>query len=157
MESPRVAVVGAGSFGRNHIRILRDFPGAELAGVVDTNPERLAGLECPVWDDVRQLAGRADAAVVAVPTTAHADVGCCLLEAGMDVLVEKPIAPDLAGGRRLIDAAEANGRILQVGHLERFNPAVQALLRAATIPLFFEIHRIACSARGASTWTSCWT
>ena len=142
MQSLRVAVVGAGSFGRNHIRILRDLPGAELAGVVDTNTERLAGLDCPVWTDVRDLIGHADAAVVAVPTSAHADVGCTLLEAGLDVLVEKPIAPDLAGARRLIEASETNRRILQVGHLERFNPAVQALRRAATIPLFFEIHRM---------------
>ena len=142
MQSVRVAVVGAGSFGRNHIRILRDLAGAELAGVVDTDAAKLANLDCRVWTDVRELEGRADAAVVAVPTVAHAEVGCALLHAGIDLLVEKPIAPDLASAQRLIDTAEQTGRILQVGHLERFNPAVQALRRAATIPLFFEIHRM---------------
>ena len=65
-----------------------------------------------------------------------------LLEAGIDVLVEKPIAPDLASADRLVDAAERHGRILQVGHLERFNPAVIGLERRATLPLFFEIHRL---------------
>lgn len=142
MQPLRVAVVGAGSFGRNHIRILRDLPGAELAGVVDTDPAKVNDLDCPVYTNLSDLAGRAEAAVVAVPTSAHADVGCGLLELGLDVLVEKPIAPNLADAQRLIDAAARNGRILQVGHLERFNPAVQALRRAATIPLFFEIHRM---------------
>ena len=142
MQSLRVAVVGAGSFGRNHIRILRDLAGAELAGVVDTDAAKLANLDCPVWTDVRELEGRADAAVVAVPTVAHAEVGCALLRVGIDVLVEKPIAPDSTSAQRLIDTAEQTGRILQVGHLERFNPAVQALRRAATIPLVFEIHRM---------------
>ena len=83
-----------------------------------------------------------DAAIVAVPTSQHADVGCALLEAGIDVLIEKPIAPDLASADRLIAAAEAHRRILQVGHLERFNPAVVALERVANHPLFFEIHRL---------------
>ena len=142
MRSLRVAVAGAGSFGRNHIRILRDLPGVELAGVVDPDAAKLADLDCPVFAGVAELSGSADAAIVAVPTTAHADVGCALLEAGLDVLVEKPIAADLAGAQRLIQTAERTGRILQIGHLEQFNPAVQALRRAATIPLFFEIHRM---------------
>jgi predicted dehydrogenase len=92
--------------------------------------------------DYRELAGRVDAAVVAAPTSVHAEIGCWLLEAGIDVLVEKPIATDLAGAERLIGAAEKAGRILQVGHLERFNPAVVELERRATLPLFFEIHRL---------------
>jgi predicted dehydrogenase len=92
--------------------------------------------------DYHELAGRVDAAVVAAPTSVHAEIGCWLLEAGIDVLVEKPIAADLAGAERLIGAAEKAGRILQVGHLERFNPAVVELERRATLPLFFEIHRL---------------
>jgi predicted dehydrogenase len=72
----------------------------------------------------------------------HAEVGCALLQAGLDVLVEKPIAPDLESAARLIEAARANGRILQVGHLERFNPAVAALKSVKSLPLFFEIHRM---------------
>src|SRR5205807_10582123 len=83
-----------------------------------------------------------DAAVVAVPTTAHEQVGVAVLEAGIDLLVEKPIAPDLPAATRLIEAAERHGRILQVGHLERFNPAVLELERRATLPLCFEIHRL---------------
>jgi len=79
---------------------------------------------------------------VAVPTTSHEAVAGALLEAGIDVLVEKPIAPDMDSAGRMVDAAERHGRILQVGHLERFNPAVAELERRATLPLFFEIHRL---------------
>lgn len=145
MRKVRVVVAGAGAFGRNHMRVARDCPGAELAGVIDTDPARAAAASaefgCPILN-VNEAAGRAEAAVVAVPTTAHAEVGCALIEAGLDVLVEKPIAPDPAAARRLIRAAEARGRLLQVGHLERFNPAVIALRKALTLPLFFEIHRL---------------
>lgn len=142
----RAAVVGVGEFGRNHVRVIRESPRAELAAVVDTDPAR--GTEaakangCAAFTDVRQLAGKVDAAVVAVPTSAHADIGCALLEAGIDVLVEKPIAAELAAADRLIQTAGANNRILQVGHLERFNPAVTALEKVARVPLFFEIHRL---------------
>jgi predicted dehydrogenase len=142
MSRLAVAVVGSGSFGKNHLRVLRELPDVEIIGVVDPDPARTAECGCPAFNDVREIFGLADAAVVAVPTTAHSEVGCALLEAGMDVLVEKPIAPDAASARKLIEGADRNGRILQVGHLEQFNPAVQALRRAATLPLFFEIHRM---------------
>ena len=146
MQKVRVAVIGAGAFGRNHMRVLHESPDAELAAIVDTEDSRAsesaAMYDCASFTDFRRLSGKVDAAVVAVPTSAHADVGCSLLEAGIDVLVEKPIAADLAGANRLIAAAEAHGRILQVGHLERFNPAVQAVQRKVTLPLFFEIHRM---------------
>jgi predicted dehydrogenase len=142
MTKVRAGVVGAGAFGRNHLRVLRELPDVEIAGVVDTDPSRLADLDLPTFSDARDLIGRADAAVVAVPTILHADVACALMEGGLDVLVEKPIAHDLTSAQRLIDVAEAEGRILQVGHLERFNPAVQAVRRAASLPLFFEIHRM---------------
>jgi predicted dehydrogenase len=92
--------------------------------------------------DFRDVIGEVDAAILAVPTIQHAEIGCALLEAGIDVLVEKPIAPSLDEADQLVAAAERNGRILQVGHLERFNPAVIALETAATLPLFFEIHRM---------------
>jgi predicted dehydrogenase len=145
MDPIRVAVVGAGSFGRNHMRVLRELPGAALAAVVDSDAgraaEAAAAFECPVAD-LAGLPALADAAVVAVPTVAHAGVGCALMKAGLDVLVEKPIAPSLDAAMRLLDAAKANSRILQVGHLERFNPAVAALRGALTLPLFFEIHRM---------------
>jgi predicted dehydrogenase len=146
MDTVRVGIVGVGAFGANHLRVLRELPGVTIAGLVDADPVRAAEAAgkygCPACTDIRELAGKCDAAVVAVPTVAHAEVGCQLLEAGLDILVEKPIAPDLASAGALLAAAEKHGRILQVGHLERFNPAVQALRRAATIPLFFEIHRM---------------
>ena len=146
MSRIRTAVIGAGSFGRHHLRILSQSPGAELAGVVDSDAQRAAAAAtqygCPAYASIAELAGKIDAAVVAVPTSAHADVGCALLESGIDVLVEKPIAPDVASARHLVDAASRKGRILQVGHLERHNPAVAALKKMMTLPLFFEVHRL---------------
>jgi len=113
---------------------------------VDIDPARsskaAAEFHCQELNDWRELAGQVDAAVVAVPTNNHAEVGCGLLEAGIDVLVEKPIAPDLASARLLINTARAHNRILQVGHLESFNPAVAALAQMVTLPLFFEVHRL---------------
>jgi predicted dehydrogenase len=146
VQPVRIAVIGAGSFGRNHLRVLRSHPNAQLVAVVDANPDRAAAASaefgCSAVPALGELAGTIDAAVVAVPTSAHADVGCQLIENGIDVLVEKPIASDAASARRLVDAARQHGRILQVGHLERFNPAVMALRRIRTTPLFFEVHRM---------------
>jgi predicted dehydrogenase len=142
----RIAVVGAGSFGRNHLRVLRQLSGARLTAVVDIDQKRsaeaAAQFECESVAELEALAGTVDAAIVSTPTVTHADIGCRLLELGIDVLVEKPVAPDVAGAQRLIGAASANGRILQVGHLERFNPAVVALRKLVTRPLFFEVHRL---------------
>jgi len=119
---------------------------ATLVGVVDADPERAAQAaaehNCLTFATLGELEGNIDAAVVAVPTSFHAQVGCELLASGIDVLVEKPIAADLASARRLVDTATEYGRILQIGHLERFNPAVAALQKIRTIPLFFEIHRL---------------
>lgn len=142
----RVAVVGAGDFGRNHVRVYRELGDAELAGVVDTNAERAravaAEFSTEVLPGVEALAGRVDAVSLAVPTVEHARLGCWLLERGMDVLVEKPIAASLAEADELIAAARKHGRILQVGHLERFNPAVVAVEKIVHHPLFFEVHRL---------------
>jgi predicted dehydrogenase len=142
----RVAVVGVGEFGRNHVRVIRESSRADLVAIVDTDgaraSEAAAANGCASFTNVRELAGKVDAAVVAVPTSAHADVGCTLMEAGIDVLVEKPIAPDLRAADSLIHTAEGNSRILQIGHLERFNPAVMVLEKVARLPLFFEIHRL---------------
>lgn len=132
----RVAVIGAGQFGQNHCRVVRQSARAELTAVVDIDPTRAA------IADYRELAGKVDAAIVATPTSAHAEIGCWLLEHAIDVLVEKPIAPDLESADLLVAAAERYGRVLQVGHLERFNPAVIALEGRVTLPLFFEIHRL---------------
>ena len=141
-----MAVVGAGQFGKNHCRVVHESARAELCAVVDTDAARAAEsgslYQAQPLADFRALAGMVDAAVVAVPTTSHEAVACALLAAGIDVLVEKPIAPDMAAAGRMVEAAERHGRILQVGHLERFNPAVVELERRATLPLFFEIHRL---------------
>ncbi len=146
VQPVRIAVIGAGSFGRNHLRVLRNSPNAQLVAVVDANTDRAeaasAEFGCRAVASLDELAGNIDAAVVAVPTSAHAEAGCELLENGIDVLVEKPIASDAASARRLVHTARQHGRILQVGHLERFNPAVMALRQISTTPLFFEIHRM---------------
>ncbi|MCS7314601.1 MAG: Gfo/Idh/MocA family oxidoreductase [Bryobacteraceae bacterium] len=146
MRKIRVAVVGAGQFGRNHLRVLSGCAGAELVAVVDCDAARAAEAAaahgCRALTDLEHLRGLAEAAIVATPTVTHAEVGCALLAMGLDVLVEKPIAADMASALRLVDAATRAGRILQVGHLERFNPAVAALERIKTVPLFFEIHRL---------------
>ncbi len=146
MNDIRMAVVGVGAFGRNHLRILDEMPRARLAAAVDIDLSRAeqaaAQYSCEALTDWRDLAGRVDAAVVAAPTVQHAEIGCGLLEAGIDVLIEKPIASDLPSARQLVAAAERHGRILQVGHLESFNPAVVAVRRITRLPMFFEIHRM---------------
>lgn len=138
---PRIAVIGAGKFGQNHVRHLSAHPGFELVGVADPNPSvQFPGFTTVA--DYRQWLGKIDCAVVAAPSSLHADIGADLLAAGIDVLIEKPIAEDAAGAQRLIHLAAAHGRILQVGHLERFNPAVEALAAKIKLPLFFEVHRL---------------
>jgi predicted dehydrogenase len=145
-DKVRVAVVGAGSFGQNHVRVLQDLPNATLAGVHDLNAERAkeaaAKAGVPVLMSLDEVAAVADAAVVAAPTVSHVEIGCALAGMGLDLLVEKPIAPTVADAERLVNVAEAAGRILQVGHLERYNPAVRALRQELTLPLFFEVHRM---------------
>ena len=142
----RVAVAGAGVFGRHHMRVLRTLETAELTGVFDIDPARAAEAAAEhgvqAFESLEALAANADAAIVAVPTTAHAATGCELLNAGLDVLIEKPIAPTLEEADQILAAAAQNNKLIQVGHLERFNPAVEALAAKITVPLFFEIHRL---------------
>jgi predicted dehydrogenase len=146
MSKIRVAVVGAGTFGRNHLRVIRQIDRAALVAVVDADRGRAADAaaryECAAPPSLAELEGQVDAAIVATPTITHVDIAAELIERGIDVLVEKPIAPDPASAQRLIDAAARRGRVLQVGHLERFNPAVTALQKLVTAPLFFEVHRL---------------
>jgi predicted dehydrogenase len=119
---------------------------ASLAGVFDIDPSRAAAAAqpygCPVFDTIEHLASAADAAIVATPTVTHSEVGCRLMDLGLDVLVEKPIAHLPGPARILVETAGRTGRVLQVGHLERFNPVVIALGPVVTKPLFFEIHRL---------------
>lgn len=146
MQRIPVAVVGAGAFGQRHARVYAALPEAELVGVADRQPERArqiaAEFNCEAWMDLEALGGRVEAASLAVPTQLHEPVGVELLQLGIDVLVEKPLAPDHEAAASLVAAAERAGRVLQVGHLERFNPVVEAALEAATLPLFFEVHRL---------------
>jgi predicted dehydrogenase len=142
----RVAVIGAGDFGRNHIRVYRELPNVELAGIIDTNSERAqkvaAEFGCAVIPSLAELRSRAVAVSVTVPTTEHARVGCEVLSTGLDALVEKPIASSLDEADALVAAAQKHGRILQIGHVERFNPAVLAAEKLIERPLFFEVHRL---------------
>lgn len=126
--------------------MLQQLPEATLVAVVDANSATAEAaakdFECRALSDPKELAGLVDAAVIATPTTTHTNLGCALMRAGIDVLIEKPIAATLADAHRLVETAEAENRILQVGHLERFNPAVAVLESACAHPLFFEIHRL---------------
>jgi predicted dehydrogenase len=146
VSQPRIVVIGTGSFGRNHLRVVHQSTQAGLSGVFDTDEARAAeaakNFNCRIFSSLEEAAQESDAAIVATPTTTHADIGCRLMERGLDVLVEKPIAHSLEFGERLVETAERCGKILQVGHLERFNPAVLALEKVVTKPMFFEIHRL---------------
>src|SRR5580704_15278782 len=114
MNKIRAAVIGAGVFGRHHLRVLSQSLNATLVGVVDSDPERAAMVaaehNCLAFATLGELKGHVDAAVVAVPTSLHAEVGCELLESSIDVLVEKPIATNLASARRLVDTAAEHER-----------------------------------------------
>ena len=142
----RVAVVGCGEFGRNHARVYKEIEGATLVGVFDADASRAAAFAkefgTRAFSSLEELQGEVDAASVAVPTVAHADVGCRLMEQGIDVLVEKPMAANLAEADALVDSAHRHSRILQIGHVERFNPAVLAVEPILNRPLFFEVHRL---------------
>lgn len=146
-------MAGAGAFGRNHLRVLRELEnageGVTLAAVVEPDQARAseaAGkFEVPVYASVEELLAanlKLDAAAVAVPTVMHGAVAGALLDAGLDVLVEKPLAASLSEADGLIARAARAGRILQPGHLERFNPAVLAVEPRLRRPMFFEAHRL---------------
>src|SRR5580700_2403128 len=142
----RVAVVGVGDFGRNHARVYRQLEGTELVGVLDADSERARRVAdefgTGVLPDLDSLSGRVDAASVAVPTREHTRIGSLLMAQGIDVLVEKPIAASLSEADLLAHAARQYGRVMQVGHLERFNPAFIAVLPIIREPLYFEVHRL---------------
>jgi predicted dehydrogenase len=148
-----VAVVGAGAFGRNHARVYHQLAqqseAVRLVGVVDVDlarAKRLANeFNCRAFGSVEQLVSSGNevqAASVAVPTVEHLHVAQHLMDAGIDVLVEKPIARSLAEADQMIATAHAQDRIAQAGHLERFNPAVVAAVPLVTRPMFFEVHRL---------------
>ena len=147
MSELRVGVVGVGALGQHHARVYAQLPGVRLAGVHDASParaEEVAGRHgSRMFADVGRLLDEVDAVSVAVPTVDHHRIGLQALEAGKDVLVEKPMATTLAEADDLIRAAERGGRVLQVGHIERFNPAVAVLTDHGKRPRFIEVHRLA--------------
>jgi predicted dehydrogenase len=149
----RAAVAGAGAFGRNHLRVLRELEtaGEGVALVAAVDPDAARAEEAtkqygiPVFATIEELLKadlKLDAAIVAVPTVKHHEVAAALLDAGLDLLVEKPLAANLGEADDLISRAEQGGRILQPGHLERFNPAVLAVEANLKRPMFFEAHRL---------------
>ncbi|HVQ39544.1 MAG TPA: Gfo/Idh/MocA family oxidoreductase [Pyrinomonadaceae bacterium] len=145
----RTAVIGVGHLGRQHARIhsnLADEGVSQFVSVCDVDEQtaRTIASERHVdWTtDWRQLAGKVDAVSLAVPTASHCEIACALLETGIHVLVEKPIARTLDEADEMIAAAAKGGALLQVGHLERFNPALMALRPHVRNPLYFEIHRV---------------
>jgi predicted dehydrogenase len=148
-----VAVIGVGTFGRNHARVYHELAQQgepiRLVGVVDSDLTRAEAVakefDCRPFGSVEQLLSthsEVQATSVAVPTVHHLAVSRQLMEAGMDVLIEKPLAPSLSEADELIALATKCGRIAQAGHLERFNPAVRAALPLITKPMFFEVHRL---------------
>ena len=142
----RVGVVGVGYLGRFHALIYSRMDNVELVGVVDTNPEtaaRVAGeCACSAFERSGDLLGKVDAVSIVVPTTAHLDEARPFLQAGVHMLLEKPIASTVEDGAEIVRLAEAAGVILQIGHLERFNAGVMALAERINRPRFIEAHRM---------------
>jgi predicted dehydrogenase len=133
----KLAVIGAGHMGRYHAEKFARLPGVELAAVVDSDPAR-----APVRD-FRKILGSIEAAVVAVPTPLHHDVARACLEKGVHVLVEKPIAATLDEADDLVDLARSQGRVLQVGHVQRYSGAFQALARRVDRAIYIDAERLA--------------
>ena len=152
-SSISVAVVGVGVFGRNHARVYKELEQqgepVRLLGVVDPDTARADAVArefgCKAFGSVMQLVtthSEVQAASVAAPTVQHLPVAAELMRAGVDVLIEKPLAADLSEVEQLAKVAREHKKVVQVGHLERFNPAVQATLPILTQPMFFEVHRL---------------
>ena len=143
----RVGVVGVGYLGRFHAQKYAALPGITLAAVVDTNADRAAEIarefQTVAHTDYHHLFGQVDCVSIAVPTQYHHSVARDFLSRGIDVLVEKPLTATAAEGQQLVELAARHGRILQVGHLERFNPALRSLTGILTAPRFIECHRVA--------------
>jgi predicted dehydrogenase len=147
VSATRVGVIGAGSLGFHHARILREVAGAEMMGIFDADPARAATVSAELG--VRAFATRdalleaVDAAVVSVPTTAHAEVALAALDAGVHLLIEKPIAASVEEADAIVERAGANGLVVATGHVERFNGALRACEQYLEDPRFAESHRLA--------------
>lgn len=147
MSNIRVGVIGVGHLGFHHARVYSTLEGAKLIGVVDSNADRATKAACEFdtamfTDTAELLAEGVDAVSVVVPTSAHRDVAVQCIESGADVLVEKPIAATIDEAETIVNAARSKNRLVQVGHIERFNGAVVALMEAVKDPRFIECHRL---------------
>lgn len=147
MQKLRAAVIGAGYLGRFHAQKFAGLEEVELAAVVDIDRERAkelgAKLKAEAYTDYREVLERVDMASIVVPTESHYPIARACLEAGVHILLEKPMTSTLEEANHLIELAKARGLVLQVGHLERFNPALLALKGTLNNPLYIESHRIA--------------
>lgn len=147
MQPVTAAVVGVGYLGRFHAQKYAKLPASELVAVVDADPQRAASVADELgvahYTDYRRLLGEVEAVSIAAPTTLHHEIARAFLDSGSHVLVEKPITVSVAEASDLIEAAERQSRVLQVGHLERFNAALIAMQGRLHEPLFIESHRLA--------------
>ena len=142
----KVAVVGVGYLGKIHAKIYHDMPDVELVAVVDSDVKTAEAIArqygCGALHSAAQLAGRVDAASVAVPTSVHLPVAEALLKNGIHIMLEKPVAPTVEESRAIVKLAAEQRAILQIGHLERFNAGVMKLAELADNPRFIEVHRL---------------
>jgi predicted dehydrogenase len=147
MQTLRAAVIGTGYLGRFHAQKYATLPGCQLDAVVDARADAAAAVAsetgCRAVQDYRELLGQVDAVSIATPTPLHFDIACAFLESGAHVLVEKPITETVEQAAKLIEIARRTGRVLQVGHLERFNPTILAAEPLLVRPRFIECQRLA--------------
>ncbi len=146
MKPLRTGVIGVGHLGQHHARLYASLPGSTLVVIVDINARRAKEVAerigTAVYDDIGVLLGQVEAVSIASPTSAHHTIARQCLEAGVNVLVEKPIAATAAEARELIALARARGAVLQVGHIERFNPVVLKARPFIHRPLLVECRRV---------------
>ena len=146
MDKIDVGVVGVGYLGRHHARIYSELKGANLVGVADVDPARAReiakGAKTRAFASFEEMIGQVQAVSIAAPTSEHHRIAKAFLEAGVDVLVEKPVTVTVDEADELVRLAEAKGRVLQVGHLERFNSAVRKMAEMTTTPKFIECNRL---------------
>jgi len=146
VEELRVGVVGVGHHGRQHVRIYRELPGVAITAVADTDSEKLKSVSdqwgVSTYGDYCDIASEVDAVSIASPTTSHHEIANYFLSSGKHVFVEKPMASTVEEADDLIRLAEWNERVLQIGHVERFNPAIKALTKLLHDPGFIECHRL---------------
>ncbi|MGA2052886.1 MAG: Gfo/Idh/MocA family oxidoreductase [Opitutales bacterium] len=143
----RAGVAGVGYLGQHHARLYAELPGVTLAGIFDANPARAAEIaakhRCPVFDSLAALGAACDAVSVVVPTDRHCEVALPLLAAGCHLLIEKPLCASLDEAEKILAAAQPAGRIVQVGHIEHFNPVMAFLEDAVRSPRFIQAERLA--------------